>query len=117
MRVTECNCVEPGWCERHQCVKGPRSFELCQRRQDYFDRWERGLAPEQTSPNRTRLNRSDCRHRGTELRHEDCARCPGHVRVKVFACAIRGECAPGIAIGSIVSCASCSQYEANQRDA
>ena len=32
--VTGCTCLEPGWCERHRCLKSDWLFELCRRRQD-----------------------------------------------------------------------------------
>lgn len=45
--MTGCVCKEPGWCERHQCLKHARWHELCQTHQGYFDAWEAGAGPGQ----------------------------------------------------------------------
>ncbi|QDU10755.1 glycosyltransferase [Gimesia aquarii] len=44
---TDCECAEPGWCERHQCKKHPHFHKLCQTRTDYFELWEKGAGPGQ----------------------------------------------------------------------
>lgn len=48
--MTDCQCKEPGWCERHQCHKHARWHELCQTNQAYFDAWEAGRGPGQGDP-------------------------------------------------------------------
>lgn len=45
--MTGCICHKPGWCDRHQCQKADRMFELCQTRKDYWDAWENGRGPGQ----------------------------------------------------------------------
>ena len=50
--VTGCTCVEPGYCDRHQCDKPAHWHSRCQTHQEYFDLWERGQGPGQ-SPNAT----------------------------------------------------------------
>jgi hypothetical protein len=50
MKVTACECVEPGWCPRHRCVKNELHFQLCRRRPDYFQAWEEGRGPGQDGP-------------------------------------------------------------------
>lgn len=47
--MTGCVCKEPGWCDRHQCLKHARWHELCQTHQGYFDAWEAGVGPGQHS--------------------------------------------------------------------
>ena len=45
--ITECECSSPGFCERHQCVKGYWQHRLCRRVPSVFDTYERGEGPEQ----------------------------------------------------------------------
>jgi len=40
--ITECECAEPGFCHRHQCVKGYWQHRLCRRQPTVFDAYERG---------------------------------------------------------------------------
>lgn len=49
----------------------------------------------------------DCQHRGEELRREQCPSCAGFVQVKVFGCAIHGECTVSKQINSIRNCSYC----------
>lgn len=52
-----------------------------------------------------------CRHRGMVLREQPCGRCPGSVRLKVFACDKHGECTSGKAQAGLACCATCPDYE------
>ena len=45
--MTGCECAGPGYCKRHQCVKGTHWHLLCQTRIDYFSAWEAGIGPGQ----------------------------------------------------------------------
>lgn len=54
----------------------------------------------------------NCRHLGLELRRENCPTCAGHVQVKVFQCAVYGECTLAKKIGSIACCQTCERFEA-----
>lgn len=45
--LTQCQCKEPGWCERHKCLKHAHWHHLCQTNQAYFDAWEEGKGPGQ----------------------------------------------------------------------
>jgi hypothetical protein len=54
---------------------------------------------------------ADCRHRGAELRQVECASCGGNVRIKVFACALFGECTLGKPLPGVPTCEACSRYE------
>src|SRR4051812_22744164 len=51
-----------------------------------------------------------CRHRGATLREEVCPACRGHVRLKVFACALHSECTVAKAIAGLACCANCPDY-------
>jgi hypothetical protein len=45
-----CECLEPGWCERHGCKKTPHWHHLCQTRDDYRAAWDAGHGPGQVHP-------------------------------------------------------------------
>ena len=45
--MTNCECSESGWCERHKCKKTAHWVHLCQTRPDYFALWEQGKGPGQ----------------------------------------------------------------------
>lgn len=55
---------------------------------------------------------SHCQYRGTTLRAEQCPTCSGHVAVKVFACALHGECQLGAKLQSVRSCDGCRDFRA-----
>lgn len=60
--------------------------------------------------------RGPCAHRGAELRLEECATCggKGKVKIKVFACALHGECTIGRRVGALALCQACPAWtEAN----
>jgi hypothetical protein len=44
-RFTPCECQNPGWCERHQCLKPSALFHLCRRNRLWFEAWETGTRP------------------------------------------------------------------------
>ncbi len=44
---TPCECIAPGYCERHNCNKTQHHFTLCKNRIDYFNAYERGVGPGQ----------------------------------------------------------------------
>lgn len=61
-----------------------------------------------------RINRkkpTSCRHLGPELRRVGCETCGGNVQVKIFACAVFGECALAKKIDSLACCATCDKWE------
>jgi len=45
--MTQCQCTEAGWCERHQIKKSAHLVHLCQTKEDYFQAWEEGRGPGQ----------------------------------------------------------------------
>ena len=51
-----------------------------------------------------------CLHRGDEPSTLDCPTCAGRVRVKVFACAIHGECTLAKPLPEIACCQGCRDY-------
>lgn len=51
---------------------------------------------------------TDCRHRGEEIRREQCPSCSGVVQVKVFACSLHGECTMSKQINQLKNCSNCS---------
>ena len=48
-----------------------------------------------------------CEHRGDVLRSEPCKSCCGNVQVKVYECAVHGECQMGSRLVGVRSCAGC----------
>ena len=48
--MTDCQCSEPGWCERHGMHKPEGWWKLCQTHDDYFRAWEGGWGPGQVEP-------------------------------------------------------------------
>lgn len=112
MKVTPCECTEPGWCARHQCEKTRPLFECCQRRPDYYEAWERGELRGLCGSKSQRPATASCRHRGAETRRVLCPTCRGHVELKVFACSVRQECVLGASVEGIPTCATCPSFEA-----
>ncbi len=49
-----------------------------------------------------------CIHRGPELRQEPCDTCGGGTRIKIFACAIHGECQLDDKIKGVKFCGACA---------
>lgn len=39
-KLTECNCTEPGWCQRHLTIKDERAFRICGRSVLAFANWD-----------------------------------------------------------------------------
>jgi len=49
--ITNCECAEPGFCQRHQCLKGYWQHRLCRRQESVFLAYEHGEGPgQETSP-------------------------------------------------------------------
>jgi hypothetical protein len=113
MQVTDCQCTEPGWCERHHCEKSRYLFELCRRRQDFFRRWEKNQGPGQRERRTRTLEPQDaCRHLEQLIAEKLCSGCRGQVRVKIFRCQIHGECSLGRQLDDTACCAVCQDYVA-----
>lgn len=74
------------------------------------------LPPKPPRPARQRAAGANCKHRGDELRREWCSPCQGWL--KVFSCAIHGECMIGKATNGIRSCDGCpDRAESRERRA
>lgn len=54
--------------------------------------------------------RPPCVNQGKEIRLEPCASCRGNTRVKVFACAIHGECTLAKKLEGLECCKRCQDY-------
>ena len=111
MKVTPCECSKPGWCERHQCEKPRHFYELCRRRQDYFDLFENGQTILQ-QVKRTLKPRTVCQHRGEVVDEVECPSCRGTVMLKVFDCVRHKRCTMARPIDDIDCCASCEDFVA-----
>jgi hypothetical protein len=116
VKVTACECERPGYCARHRCTKPEFLWELCQRRPDWFDRWEAGENP--FAP--VARSRSPCRHRSADPIDEmACESCSRHtVLVPVYACERFQRCAElsfGLTTAEkyqAMSCPRCQEYAA-----
>jgi|AGTN01.2.fsa_nt_gi hypothetical protein len=58
-----------------------------------------------------------CVHRGEQLRLQECPTCCGSVRVKVFACAIHGECVIEKNGLGLARCWTCPEFRASAVEA
>lgn len=121
MKLTDCQCTEEGWCQRHQCLKSRGMFLLCQRSVAAFEQWERGEGFEQNDKNpKLEFLRTPCVHRSAEpIDHIPCELCGArNKRVPVFACEEHGECTQFPTGGrderaeSMASCSRCDSYVA-----
>lgn len=72
--------------------------------------------PVKAPPARPARRSLDCVHRGAELRTETCPSCQGHVEVKVFACALHGECTLSKPLGA-QTCQTCPDKKAPEQSA
>jgi hypothetical protein len=52
-----------------------------------------GLSPAEILAGKKLPSATDCNHRGDVLRLESAACCGGRVQIKIYACAVHGECA------------------------
>lgn len=117
MKVTPCECAAPGWCSRHRCEKPEYFWHLCRRRHDFFEAWEQGRGPRQTTAPPGAL-REPCRHRGQEpIDQVPCDLCGGRtIQVAVYTCALFGECTERRygtrteRARSMASCLSCASF-------
>lgn len=113
--MTACACQPaefPFRCDRHDCEKVEHWHHLCQTREDYFQLWEQGRGPGQNIQQQAQPAFMTCQHRGPELRRELCPSCNGHVELKVYTCAVRGECTIGKPFNSIPCCFGCRSHAA-----
>jgi hypothetical protein len=57
-----------------------------------------------------------CQYLGSLDSEKECDSCQGKVRIKLFACAVHGQCSIGKALHGIATCSSCQDYSPNKRD-
>jgi hypothetical protein len=110
MQVTECECVAPGWCERHQCHKSPMWFKACQRLRPLFALWENGRGPGQNKHSKPR-DTTSCRHRGERMQTVKCPSCRGDVQLKVYRCDLHIQCTLARSIQDTACCGLCDDYD------
>ena len=55
--------------------------------------------------------RVDCVHRGAMVGKRECASCAGTVKLKLFACAIHGECTLAKPLEGVACCGACREFE------
>lgn len=53
-----------------------------------------------------------CRHLGDSTRQQECDSCAGKTRIKIFACAIHGECTLGKKLEGLACCSGCGEWRA-----
>ena len=58
----------------------------------------------------TKRDLPPCRHVGEQLRTQECPTCSGRVRVKVFTCAVHGECTVAKRIDNVALCDGCIDH-------
>jgi len=51
-----------------------------------------------------------CAHRGDESRRQECSTCQGKVQLKVFTCALHGECTLEKPLAGVRTCKSCPDH-------
>ncbi len=118
MKVTDCECQGPGWCERHQCYKDEYGFRCCRRSRKLFLAWERGVGPGQNTVRRTprTVQEQRCKRLGKTLREQTCPTCRGDVRLKVFWCEVHEECTLARELEGLACCCLCDDYQAGSSD-
>lgn len=52
-----------------------------------------------------------CVHRGDQVRTQQCKTCSGNVSIKVFACALHGECELANKLKDVKRCGSCGDFQ------
>lgn len=120
MKITPCECPEPGYCNRHRFVKARLLWLACQRDLSVFERWEQGFNPGTLSrviPASTGL--IPCEHRGKEIQKTvKCETCgQREIDLPVYPCSLHGECTErrfgnSTALSrSMPACTTCSDYQ------
>jgi hypothetical protein len=71
--MTECECAEPGWCERHKMMKPAHWHHLCQTRENYRLAWDEGRGPGQLKST-------------GEALQQDASHGPGRMLAKMLGC-------------------------------
>lgn len=51
-----------------------------------------------------------CLYQAAETRRQACESCGGNMQIKIFACAVHGECTLGQPLDGIACCATCADF-------
>lgn len=104
-----CTCSIAGYCPTFNRDMTPRQRQICageiltpKASEAYRSIWA-AMATAATRP-------GPCAHLGETVRQEKCSTCCGNVRLKVFACALHGECTINTAIKDVACCSDCGDY-------
>jgi hypothetical protein len=62
-------------------------------------------------PRQPPVDYTSCIHRGTELRKQACSSCRGTVNIKIYACAVHGECELSGRLPTVKFCGRCNERE------
>ena len=120
--MTNCECVAPGWCERHRLLKTDNLWYLCRTSAAYFALFE---SSEWAAPSAVyHAPRAACSHRGSEaVRLVTCDLCGSRGRlVSVFRCEVFGECTERRFTThperqkNVQSCLACTSYSSPTSD-
>ena len=98
-----CLCKEPNrFCRRAGVPMVGRLWELCQTSEAYRNAWDGALPG----------NRPRCVHLGHVAGSVECDSCAGRVHLKVFRCALHGQCTIAREVPGFTSCLQCRDYQA-----
>lgn len=114
----KCECDGPGYCPIFQRPMSPHLIRICRgelltksEREAIRANWRANPLPAPGAPVPMPAPRGPCTHFGSELRRQPCESCCGKVQLKVFACALRGECTPEKPLPGVPCCGGCHDYE------
>lgn len=67
---TQCECSNPGYCERHKMNKSPHLHKLCKTSNKYFQLWETSSDPKQREENKIEVTLPSMRSMALSLGKE-----------------------------------------------
>jgi ADP-heptose:LPS heptosyltransferase len=83
--MSECRCVDAGWCARHKMHKTEHLHNLCQNSESHRSMWDKAAASSRT-----------CVHIGDPTGQSlECKPCRGGVSAQIRRCALHGFCVEG----------------------
>jgi hypothetical protein len=100
-----CLCQAPNrFCRRAGVPMVGRLWELCQTSEAYRNAWD-GTVPGGRPP---------CRQLGSVTGSVECDSCAGRVHLKVFRCAIHGQCTIAREVPGVTCCTHCTDYQKDE---